>query len=164
MSHAKRTKTAENSGGLPKVPQAHGGALLLGGVPGNKGGPGRPSREMREQLRERAAARYHVLEETADGVIRLPLTRTCEHCGKSPTKRARRGRSDLDPIELAAKSGDRLRALELMFRFGLGEQREVVDSESIRDSLRAQRKIIREILPEDVAEALLQRLRLEVWG
>ena len=34
------------------VPQKHGGALLPGGVPGNKGGPGRPSNELRGSLRE----------------------------------------------------------------------------------------------------------------
>ena len=34
------------------MPQKHGGALLPGGVPGNKGGPGRPSNELRGSLRE----------------------------------------------------------------------------------------------------------------
>lgn len=34
------------------IPQAHGGALLSGRVKGGKGGPGRPSNELRAQLRE----------------------------------------------------------------------------------------------------------------
>lgn len=32
------------------IPQPHGGALLAGGKPGNKGGPGRPKEELREKL------------------------------------------------------------------------------------------------------------------
>lgn len=33
------------------VPQPHGGALLTGGVPGHRGGGGRPSNALREQMR-----------------------------------------------------------------------------------------------------------------
>jgi hypothetical protein len=34
------------------IPQPHGGALLPGGKPGNRGGPGRPPDAHRERLRE----------------------------------------------------------------------------------------------------------------
>lgn len=35
-------KTSAESAGRVLVPQPHGGALRVGGAPGNKGGPGRP--------------------------------------------------------------------------------------------------------------------------
>ena len=42
-------KTADSSTNeVPLIPQEHGGALLAGGVPGNKGGTGRPSLEFKE--------------------------------------------------------------------------------------------------------------------
>jgi hypothetical protein len=52
-------KSAGNSPGRKprkpkKVPQAHGGALLDGGVPGNKGG-GRPPDEFKRRMRELAS-------------------------------------------------------------------------------------------------------------
>jgi hypothetical protein len=48
----RESKTAEKSPGeLPAlVPQAHGGALLVGGLPGNAGGTGRPPEEFRNFL------------------------------------------------------------------------------------------------------------------
>jgi hypothetical protein len=43
---------------VPKlVPQPHGGALLSGGVPGNRGGTGRPPSAVREIAREAYADR-----------------------------------------------------------------------------------------------------------
>ena len=48
------------------VPQKHGGALLAGGRPGNRGGSGRPSNALRERLRGSLDERVAVLEEIAD--------------------------------------------------------------------------------------------------
>lgn len=45
---AARKKTAAKTAAPAKVPQPHGGALLTGGVPGNKGGTGRPPEWLRE--------------------------------------------------------------------------------------------------------------------
>lgn len=47
--------TGENSG-PQKIPQPHGGALLSGGVPGNRGGSGggRPPDEFKARMRELA--------------------------------------------------------------------------------------------------------------
>jgi hypothetical protein len=39
---AARKTAAESAAPVAKRPQPHGGALLPGGKPGNKGGPGRP--------------------------------------------------------------------------------------------------------------------------
>ena len=48
------------------VPQKHGGALLPGGVPGNKGG-GRPPNELRGSMREILEKGLPHLEEFATG-------------------------------------------------------------------------------------------------
>ena len=48
------------------VPQKHGGALLPGGVPGNKGG-GRPSNELRGSMREILEKGLPHLEEFVTG-------------------------------------------------------------------------------------------------
>ena len=47
-------KTAVKSA-VPKVQQPHGGALHVGGVPGNAGGTGRPPSEVRKAVLEGAA-------------------------------------------------------------------------------------------------------------
>ena len=46
-----RKKTADETP-VPLVPQPHGGALLAGGVPGNKGGSGRPPAAFRVKMRD----------------------------------------------------------------------------------------------------------------
>ena len=47
------------------VPQAHGGALLAGGKPGNRGG-GRPPDLIRQRCRESFDKRIPILEQIAD--------------------------------------------------------------------------------------------------
>ena len=58
-----RKKTAAKTA---MVPQKHGGALLPGGVPGNKGG-GRPSNELKGSLREILEKGLPHLEEFVTG-------------------------------------------------------------------------------------------------
>ena len=48
------------------VQQAHGGAVYSGGVPGHRGGPGRPPSALRERLRGSFEDRVSVLEAIAD--------------------------------------------------------------------------------------------------
>jgi hypothetical protein len=48
------------------VPQAHGGALLAGGLPGHRGGTGRPPSALRERMRGALEDRVHIAEEIAD--------------------------------------------------------------------------------------------------
>ena len=43
----------------PLVPQPHGGALYAGGVPGHRGGGGRPPSELKARIRERSATFVH---------------------------------------------------------------------------------------------------------
>ena len=54
---AKRLKTATKSAKPPTIPQPNGrGALYAGGVPGNKGGTGRPRNAFKKFCRELAAS------------------------------------------------------------------------------------------------------------
>ncbi len=57
----------EIAGKLPAlVDQRHGGALYAGGVPGHRGGSGRPPSVLRERLRGSFEDRVNVLEAIAD--------------------------------------------------------------------------------------------------
>jgi hypothetical protein len=59
--------TREIAAELPAlVPQRHGGAVYAAGVPGHRGGPGRPPSALRERLRGSFEERIAVLEEIAD--------------------------------------------------------------------------------------------------
>ena len=57
------------------VQQAHGGAVYSGGVPGHRGGPGRPPSALRERLRGSFEDRVTVLEEIADDEAADPRDR-----------------------------------------------------------------------------------------
>jgi hypothetical protein len=58
------------------VSQGNGrGALLAGGIPGNRGGPGRPSSEVRARCRARSYDRIPVLESIADDPKVAPADR-----------------------------------------------------------------------------------------
>ena len=59
-------KTAARNRHPKKVRQEHGGALLTRGVPGNKGGPGRPRSAIRDLSALAFEQRIPVLEEIAD--------------------------------------------------------------------------------------------------
>ena len=68
-SSAPEAKTAPQSPRpvLIRHPNANGGALYAGGVPGNAGGSGRPLSAARNAARESFASRIPVLESIADG-------------------------------------------------------------------------------------------------
>ena len=61
-------KTAGQTAGL--IPQAHGGALLRGGKPGNRGGSGRPPDVIRQRCRESFDKRIPILEQIADDKLK----------------------------------------------------------------------------------------------
>jgi hypothetical protein len=110
-------KSAAKSAGVAKIPQPHGGALNAGGVPGNRGG-GRPTSDLRERLRGSFAERVKVLESVADGEA---LVQVKDAAGK------------ITEMLTSASVPDRLKALDLMARYGLGVKDEttvrVVDPE-----------------------------------
>ena len=67
MKSSAKEKSGHNSGeSASLVPQAHGGALLSGGVPGNRGGPGRPRSKVKELSALEYEKRIPLLGEIAD--------------------------------------------------------------------------------------------------
>lgn len=95
-------KNGENSGGNSGalVRQTHGGALLRGGVRGNRGGTGRPRNEIVAALRHALAERIPVLVAIID-----------------------------DPVSTHA---ERIRALEVLARYGVGSASREEDREEQR--------------------------------
>ena len=82
----------------------HGGALKLGGNPGNAGGTGRPPNEVRRALRA-------VLETRGLDVVQEIINNPA-----------------VDP-------GDRLRAVELAARYGLGTSDQVSSDVTVREAV-----------------------------
>ena len=101
-------KLIENAAGemVPRpvlVPQKKSGALLSGGVPGHKGGGGRPPSAIREHCRGSFAERVAILEMIADGEP-LPMTK--------------RVGDDITQIEVSAAIRERTQAIDLLGKYG----------------------------------------------
>lgn len=95
MAAKKAAKSAAKAAKPALIPRPNGkGALLAGGVPGNRGGTGRPPSVIRERLRGSFDERVKILEQIAD-----------------------------DPKATAA---DRIKAVDMLAKYGLGTQQEVV--------------------------------------
>jgi hypothetical protein len=121
--------------GVAKVPQPHGGALNAGGTRGNAGGTGRPPSELRARLRGSFDQRIAVIEAIADGDaikhVRVPLAAVWPHvhCPRC------NGHVELTSAEAAslievtgfesASPSDRIRAIDLTAKYGLGTQQEI---------------------------------------
>ena len=92
MATKRKPKNSGNSG--PRlVRQDHGGALLSSGVKGNRGGSGRPSKTIREEtaaVREKCRELFSERLEILEGIADNTQT----------------------------KDADRIRALEILARFG----------------------------------------------
>lgn len=154
------------------VPQPHGGALRNGGT--NEGGPGRPPSAIRELLRGDFSDRRETLKSIADGEAvqkgEIPLGTVlrfarCPKCGDRLEKLEEEvsdGEVVLVKLEgkVSASVGDRIKALDVMAKYGLGALKEV-SVEHVRDRLRQTIDIIRQEAPE-LAEALLAKLE-PVW-
>lgn len=92
------------------IPQAHGGALYSGGTPGNRGGKGRLRSEIQEELRgPLTQTMLKVIQEVADA----PRTRwvKCE-CG-----------NEIE-VKPPAADADRLRAADIVLKYGTGTPQE----------------------------------------
>ena len=142
----ERTKSGKDSG-VSLVPQPHGGALWSGGVPGNRGGSGGLPSALRERLRGSLADRVQVLEEIADRPRRLIIE--CAKCGHA-TK-----------VGPPASDADRIRAVDVLAKYGLGTLREV-SIDHVRDRLRRTLRTISDTLEPGDAERVIGQLR-EVW-
>ncbi len=92
------------------VPQRHGGALLTGGKPGNKGG-GRTPSELRALMRKPLAKLLKVVKRIAEAED--TQTVTCPKCEEK--------------FEATSwvKASDKLKAVDLLARYGIGTCKEV---------------------------------------
>lgn len=94
------------------IPGKNGGRLRNGGT--NKGGPGRPTSALREKLRGSFKRRVKILEEIADGdAVQI-------------VKDAQGHETDM---RVSAPIADRLKALDLLAKYGLGTTITETDTE-----------------------------------
>ena len=107
------------------IPQPHGGALLAGGNPGNKGG-GRTPNEIRVLMRQPLAKLLPIITEIAEAKDVQEVT--CPHC------------EEKHEVVSWLKASDKLKAVDLLARYGIGTRQEVettgitvlVDTKSVR--------------------------------
>lgn len=113
--NGRNGKTGRKTGKL--VPQPHGGAILDGAAsPENHvPGPGRPPSRVKSALRNDFDARREILNEIADGGVRIDWIAKCPECGYEG--------GELDELSVLAavgqapKPSERIKALEVMAKF-----------------------------------------------
>lgn len=161
-SSQKATKSAgKSAASVPaKIPQPHGGALLSGGMPGNAGG-GRPPDEIRARLRAIGFEKgLPFLDGLMDGKVLIQLA--CSRCGNTDTT--------TDTVlmekvrdEIRASVDQRLKAMEQLFKYGLGTKDEMsVVSPDVQARVAQTVQVVSDTLPPEYAEPLLAKLS-EVW-
>ena len=150
------------------VPQRHGGALLRGGKPGNRGG-GRPRSLVRDDLlqagHEGAIATVHdmlagkLVGRTRVSLFQIASKLTCSGCGKRGQFEgtADMGRLDIS-VETSATPRDRLRAAELLLRYGLGEA-QGIDADAVREALAATLSVLRNRLSPERFSLIADELK-----
>lgn len=146
----------------------HGKGMLRSGNPENAGGPGRPSSIVREELRGSFADRRGVLEDIADGEavqrIEVPLFLVLPHARcpkcKGKLKEARRTGGELVVLEgkVSASPGDRIRALDVMGKYGLGANQEFTE-DAIKARIGDMLRRIRAEFAPDVAEHIIATIK-----
>lgn len=167
-------KTPDQTVAVTRRPQPHGGALLVGGNPGNKGGQGAVPSELRRRLVGSFADRVGVIEQVADGVpirrVRVSLAEVlrfavCPKCGEELEKTASDPASMIEfEATESASARDRLAALDLAAKYGLGVKDELtVTSLDVQSRLgRLVDGLVRLLPPEFLAP--VRQLMDEVWN
>lgn len=115
--NGRNGKGGKNGGTPDLIPQPHGGALLSGGQPGQTPGPGRPPSRVKSALRKDFDARRDILNQIADGAVRLRLVGVCKECGHDSPEPLNDGEVLAAIIAQAPKPAERIKALEVMARF-----------------------------------------------
>ena len=142
----KKGNSGENSGG-ELIPQEHGGALLAGGVPGNKGGPGRPPSAIRGELRAILEDSLDTLKRFSQAQVQISLIGVCDDCGHE---------SDAGKLPVTIKGSDVTKAIDIAAKYGLGKPPKY-DEELIKE-LHA---VVDELAPElstEIAQRWVQIL------
>lgn len=118
MDTSTVNKISGDNCGVELIPQKHGGALAAGGIPGNKGGLGRPRDEIRRKLVNLVSDKgLNALEEILDAT--RDRDHMCSHCG------------EIDRISPPKSDADMLKALDLAGKYGLGTYKEVEEHKTI---------------------------------
>ena len=152
------------------IPQRHGGALRNGN-PGNAGNPlGRPPSIVRDAFRESFADRLEILQEIADGrpvtTYRLELRQilphlACNHCSSPLELKAGAPTSVEWTVTGSASPKDRVQAIDVMGKYGLGALKEV-STEHVRAKVAATLDVIRRLVPLELAARIVDELR-KIW-
>lgn len=136
----KATVEPTEKGKGRRMPQPHGGVLVAGAGGGRENGlkGGRPASELRKRLAGSLAERVQIAEAIADGAAvkdaEIPLLAVlqyaeCPKCGGALKKLAEVPDTDVALIRLKARESatprDRLSALDLMAKYGIGTKDEV---------------------------------------
>lgn len=173
---AKRsTKAARPGAPATLVKQPHGGALRTGGKPGNAGGSGRPPSELRARLRGAMADRIPVIEDIADGQVmqrkEFPVISVLHHvhCPKCGGDLHMNCTDAIEQMSItvvgkvSASPKDRLTAIDLAAKYGLGTKDELsIVSPDVLSRLEQQAaRFVSELTPE--ALEVVRRIVDEVW-
>jgi hypothetical protein len=113
---------------------------------------GRPPSAIRASMRASLDRRLQLLEEIADGA--LPIGRKCPKCGYKPKKE--------DGESVGVDTGDRLRALEMLAKYGL-ELDKGVSATDVRQRLIRTIEVIHEALEPQQALAVIDAMR-PIWA
>lgn len=153
------------------VPQKRGGALLYGNPGnGNNLSPGRPPSLVRDAYRQSFADRLPVLQAIADGepvvAYRLDLRQilphlACNHCGAALELRTGAPTSVRWTVQGSAAPKDRVQAIDVMGKYGLGALKEV-STEHVRAKVAATLDVIRRLVPLELAARIVDELR-RIW-
>lgn len=126
------------------VKQPHGGALRQGG--NTTPGTGRPPSIIRERLRGSFADRVKILETIADGKVIQRMTID----GKETR------------AEVSADVGDRIKAIDMLAKYGLGTLKEV-SVENVRERVQDTLQVIRAQTSPEQATSIIAALR-PIWA
>jgi hypothetical protein len=113
-----------------RISQPHGGALLSGGRPGNRGGTGRPPSAMRALLSASFEQRIRILEMIADDRL--------------------------------ARVGDRLRAIDILGKYGLRGDDGTIDVQQVRTMLENTYRLLVEALDPATFARISRRMKV-IW-
>lgn len=157
----KATKTAAKS--PVHIPQPHGGALLSGGVPGNRGG-GRPPDMLGQKLREIGMVHAApLLEDVMQGKIRLVWVGTCpkcKHVGELPEG------DDLDALKDTIRTtvDQQLKASDQTLRYAQKDQKDIDYQEAARQYHQCVTDSLNAHVSPQVAETILGDIRVRLFG
>ena len=115
-SHAGDGKAGEKTGS-PLVPQPHGGSIYQGTPATIVPGPGRPPSRIKSALRNDFDVRRSILNDIADGVVRIRLVGRCAQCGHEDDEPVTEGEALLEAMAQAPKPAERIKALEVIGKF-----------------------------------------------